>query len=167
MSKEKPYDRLAEVFETTGSGERLGFHESLDRVVGLLEYDLDDIAEGEFNGLSIRDDQKAEKLAIATHKVLAMAAAVQAAIQDAGGQAEKVFIDAADYKAFAGETVIDLDEARTKVLDGLNLWFQRARDFEGVALPLDPNDPKRGSKEIHIDDLSEVLDAHNNPRPFV
>ena len=157
----KAYDPLQSVIHTDRAGGRYDFDTSLRYVIESMEHTLDDINEGEWNGMPIKDPGNVpEYLQLALKPVMETALKVMQAVNINSGFTNSLQIDFEDRAKFEGSTEIDLNAADNAIVEGVNKWLRYVHEngyAKTMGLPLAINDKARKDPLEGIRRVSDVL----------
>lgn len=157
----KAYDPLQSVIHTDRAGGRYDFDTSLRFVIERMEHTLDDINEGEWNGMPIKDPGNVpEYLQLALKPVMETALKVMQAVNINSGYTSSLQIDFEDRAKFEGSTEINLTAAEDTIVDGVNTWLRYVHEngyADKMGLPLAINEKARKDPLEGIDRVSDVL----------
>lgn len=160
--KAKPYAHLQSVIYK-GYTESLNFEDSLQAHVDMMRRNMEDIAEGEYNGMPIKErDQKhipfyAQQ---AVQPLLNAAKAVMSTVSDGNGWTSSLWIDPGDRDMLVGTNVVDLLEAERVLVGGINEWLeaiQKLPESQDPGTPLAINSAIRQDLDGGIGRISDVL----------
>lgn len=160
--KSNSLSSLQVILKKSADGKNLGWEQSLEALSQNLATDLQDLADGRFNGTPLKPTQnKAEPMQIALQPVLAAAAAVAnaAAINSGYGTIEIPY--GSDRDLFSGNatkktTSIDIVAAEKQLVAMINTWLSEAKKDPSIGLPLAVNSPAR-AVDGQITKLTDVL----------
>lgn len=107
------------------TGETLSIDGSIAHHKALMQVDLDDIRNGEWNGVKIKDSTKIpEHLGICLKPMLAMAVAISNT-SDVRSQDIPY-----EHRKHFGQSEISPNKLRAEVVDGINTWLRAVRAME-------------------------------------
>lgn len=154
------YQGLVDLIYQNSLGEAYDVEKSLDMRVSQMRFTLEEIAEGEWNGIPIRDpSQIPDYLEMAVKPLLEAASAVMNVVSNNGGFTSHLHIEHEDRKALAGTHTVDLVKAEQTIVGGINEWLRyidEHTEFQKPGLPLAVNSPARTDLSEGIGRLSDV-----------
>lgn len=161
----KPYDPLKSVLRSDRAGGKYDFDDSLRALVQDMESTLDDIAQGEWNGMPIKDPARIpEYLQLALKPILETAVDTMRSVNLNSGFG-KLSIDFDDRAGFRGTQHIDLNRVDDILTEGVNTWLrfvQQQGHAETTGVPLAINSRFRNDLLGGIDGISDVLTTDLN-----
>ena len=155
------------------TGEAKSIDASVQSIVDELEFTLDEIRDGEWNGMPINDISKIpEYLELAIRPVLEAGTALLETVAENKGWTASLDVDPELRSQFGRQTVVDLTLLDEKLSDAFSTWLKSVNELDpqgNTGIPLPYNDVARKTMEVR--DMRQVIrlqdDASFGPYKFV
>lgn len=166
-TKKTAHRHLTDVIRTDYTGSLLSFDESIARTIREMEGNLADIEQGEWNGMPIREKDRArigEYVEQSLGKVLDASAAVMRTVSDMNGFTNFMQIPDEARDKLGRTHTVDLIATEKKLREAVNHWLTFVARHPEIqpGIPLAINHPARGNPGQGIDRLTDVLSSQNS-----
>ena len=119
------YQNLENIRVTDGTRQKLSVNDSIDRIIKETEFTLEELSEGEYNGMDIKNPEKnlPDYIEEAIKPVLNLCQAITNTAKKKTGGWESLSIAFDDRAEIGGDTEIDLNDTASRLQNTIEQWL--------------------------------------------